>query len=170
MIIQVWISTHFGVISKRLGLADPRFLFIKATLTPPESACKASSLTLEGPSVRAPPAPPDCHASFRSSQFGCPTASRPRTRATKPTPVEPRTPPERFVRARLRCSSRASLPLTPQAGTPTATIGMRPATALRTKAKSVKTTPSGCRASWVLLRVQCCPRPYRPENALSKKV
>ncbi len=46
-------------------------------------------------------------------------------------------PRSRFVRARLRCSSRASLPLTPQAGTPTATIGMRPATSLRTKAKSV---------------------------------
>ena len=73
------------------------------------------------------------------------------------------------VRARLRCSSRASLPLTPQAGTPTATIGMRPATSLRTKTKLVNTTPSGCRASWVLLRVQCCPRPYRPEDALSKK-
>ena len=29
-------------------------------------------------------------------------------------PVEPRTPPDRFVRARLRCSSRASLPLTPR--------------------------------------------------------
>jgi hypothetical protein len=78
-------------------------------------------------------------------------------------------PQDRCVRARLRCSSRASLPLTPQAGTPTATIGMRPATSLRTKAKSVETTPSGSRKSWVLLRVQRCPRPYRPENALSKK-
>jgi len=77
--------------------------------------------------------------------------------------------PERFVRAQSRCSSRASLPLTPQAGTPTAIIGMRPATPLRTKTKLVDTTPSGCRASWVLLRVQCCPRPYRPENALSRK-
>ena len=85
------------------------------------------------------------------------TASRPRTPAAKPTPVERPTPPDRYVRARLRCSSRASLPLTPQAGTPTATIGMRPATSLRTKAKSVETTPSGCRASWVLLRAQALP-------------
>ena len=37
-------------------------------------------------------------------------------------------PQSRFVRAQSRCSSRASLPLTPQAGTPAATIGMRPAT------------------------------------------
>ena len=78
-------------------------------------------------------------------------------------------PRSRCVRARLRCSSRASLPFSPQAGTPTAIIGMRPATSLRTKTKLVDTTPSGCRASWVLLRVQCCPRPYRPENALSIK-
>ena len=60
-------------------------------------------------------------------------------------------------------------PLNPAAGTPTATIGMRPATSLRTKTKSVELTPSGWRASWVLLRVQRCPRPYRPENALSIK-
>ncbi len=46
-------------------------------------------------------------------------------------------PQSRYVRARLRCSSRASPPLTPRAGTPAATIGMRPATALRTKTKSV---------------------------------
>ena len=117
-----------------------------------------------------PPSTPACHAGcFRSFHIERPTASRPRTPAAKPTPAEPRTPPDRFVRARLRCSSRASLPLTPQAGTPTATIGMRPATSLRTKTKLVNTTPSGCRASWVLLRVQRCPRPYRPENALSIK-
>jgi hypothetical protein len=60
-----------------------------------------------------------------------PTASRRRMPTSKPTPAEPRTLPDRCVRARLRCSSRASLPLTPQAGTPTATIGMRPATSLR---------------------------------------
>ena len=75
----------------------------------------------------------------------------------------------RFVRARLRCSSRASLPLTPQAGTPTATIGMRPATSLRTNAQSVETTPSGFRESWVFLRVQCCPRPSHSVDALSRK-
>ena len=120
--------------------------------------------------ARQAPSTPACHAGcFRSFHIERPTASRPRTRATKPTPAEPRTPPDRYIRARLRCSSRASLPLTPQAGTLTATIGMRPATSLRTKTKLVKTTPSGCRASWVLLRVQCCPRPYRPENALSIK-
>ena len=116
------------------------------------------------------PLPPACHAGcFRSCHILRPSASRPRTPAAKPTPVEPRAPPDRFVRARLRCSSRASLPLTPQAGTPTATIGMRPATALRTKTKLEKTTPSGCRESWVILRVQRCPRPYRPEEALSIK-
>ena len=38
----------------------------------------------------------------------------PPTSTTKQTPSEPRTPPDRFVRARLRCSSRASLPLTPR--------------------------------------------------------
>ena len=48
-------------------------------------------------------------------------------------------------------------PLNPKAGTPAATIGMRPATPLRTKAKSVETTPSGCRTSWVLLRAQALP-------------
>ena len=84
------------------------------------------------------PPPSACHAGcFRSLHVERHTASRPRAPAAKPTPVEPRTPPDRFVRARLRCSSRASLPLTPQAGTPTATIGMRPATSLRTKTKSV---------------------------------
>jgi hypothetical protein len=90
--------------------------------------------------VSAPVAPPPSRLSrclLRSSHFQRPSASRPRTHAAKPTPVEPRTLPDRFVRARLRCSSRASLPLTPQAGTPTATIGMRPATSLRTKTKSV---------------------------------
>ena len=60
-------------------------------------------------------------------------------------------------------------PLNPAAGTPAATIGMRPATPLRTKTKSVNTTPSGCRASRVLLRVQCCPRPSHSVDALSKK-
>ena len=55
------------------------------------------------------------------------------------------TPPDRFVRARLRCSSRASLPLTPQAGTPTATIGMRPATSLRERQSQLMDSfgPSG---------------------------
>jgi hypothetical protein len=48
-------------------------------------------------------------------------------------------------------------------------IVRRPATSLRTKTKLEKTTPSGCRESRVLLRVQRCPRPYRPENALSIK-
>ena len=53
--------------------------------------------------------------------------------------------PDRFVRARLRCSSRASLPLTPQAGTPTATIGMRPATSLRERQSQLMDSfgPSG---------------------------
>jgi len=62
-----------------------------------------------------PPSTPACHAGcFRSLHVERPTASRPRTHAAKPTPVEPRTSPDRFVRARLRCSSRASLPLTPR--------------------------------------------------------
>ena len=137
---------------------------------------QASSLsTLLGTSA-AGPATPLCCATAGGGACGSrlgigptPLLARPRTPAAKPTPPAIPTPPDRFVRARLRCSSRASLPLTPQAGTPTATIGMRPATSLRTKAKSVELTPSGCRASWVLLRVQRCPRPYRPENALSMK-
>ena len=83
-------------------------------------------------SAPGPPSTPACHAGcFRSFHIERATASRPRMRAAKPTPVEPRTLPDRYVRARSRCSSRASLPLTPQAGTPTATIGMRPATSLR---------------------------------------
>ena len=32
VIIQVWISTHFGVLSKRPPSADEGFLFIKAVL------------------------------------------------------------------------------------------------------------------------------------------
>ena len=65
--------------------------------------------------VSAPVAPPPSRLSrclLRSSQFARPTASRHRTPAPKPTPVEPPTPPERFVRAQSRCSSRAS-PLNP---------------------------------------------------------
>ena len=122
--------------------------------------------------VSAPVAPPPSRLSrclLRSSQFARPTASRHRTPAAKPKPSAIPTSPDRCVRARLRCSSRASLPFSPQARTPTAIIGVRPATSLRTKTKSVDTTPSGCRVSRVLLRVQCCPRPYRPENALSRK-
>jgi len=90
--------------------------------------------------VSAPVAPPPSRLSrclLRSSQFARPTASRHRTPAAKPKPSAIPTSPDRCVRARLRCSSRASLPLTRQAGTPTAIIGMRPATSLRTKAMLV---------------------------------
>jgi hypothetical protein len=31
--MQVWISTHFGVLSKQLPVADENLLFIKATCT-----------------------------------------------------------------------------------------------------------------------------------------
>ena len=56
-----------------------------------------------------------CHAGcFRSPHIERPTASRPRAPDAKPTPAEPPTPPDRCVLARLRCSSRASLPLTPR--------------------------------------------------------
>ena len=34
VIIQVWISTHFGVLSEQLPDADENSLFIKATFTP----------------------------------------------------------------------------------------------------------------------------------------
>jgi hypothetical protein len=34
VIIQVWISTHFGVLSEQLPGADEHLLFIKATFTP----------------------------------------------------------------------------------------------------------------------------------------
>jgi hypothetical protein len=37
------------------------------------------------------------------------------------------------------------------------------------KTKSDETTPSGCRQSWVFLRVQCCPRPSHAVDALSSK-
>jgi hypothetical protein len=33
VIIQVWISTHFGVLSEQLPVADENLLFIKATFT-----------------------------------------------------------------------------------------------------------------------------------------
>ena len=62
-----------------------------------------------------PPSTPACHAGcFRSLHIERATASRPRTPAAQPTSAQPRTPPDRCVRARLRCSSRASLPLTPR--------------------------------------------------------
>jgi hypothetical protein len=34
VIMQVWISTHFGVLSEQLLVADEHLLFIKATFTP----------------------------------------------------------------------------------------------------------------------------------------
>jgi hypothetical protein len=34
VIKQIWISTHFGVLSEQLPVADESFLFIKATFTP----------------------------------------------------------------------------------------------------------------------------------------
>jgi hypothetical protein len=34
VIMQVWISTHFGVLSEQLPVADANLLFIKATFTP----------------------------------------------------------------------------------------------------------------------------------------
>jgi hypothetical protein len=34
VIIQVWISTHSGVLSEQLPVADEKSLFIKATFTP----------------------------------------------------------------------------------------------------------------------------------------
>ena len=90
-------------------------------------------------------------------------------RATKPTPSAIPTPPDRCVRARLRCSSRASPPLTPRAGTPTATIGMRPATSLRTKAKSVNGLLRAVGSPGFSYASSAATRPYRPEEALSRK-
>jgi len=34
VIKQVWISTHFGVLSEQLPVADENILFIKTTVTP----------------------------------------------------------------------------------------------------------------------------------------
>jgi hypothetical protein len=42
VIIQVWISTHFGVLSEQPLIADERFLFINAILIPPTRGRKAS--------------------------------------------------------------------------------------------------------------------------------
>ena len=106
---------------------------------------------------------------LRSSVLQRPTASRPRMPAPKPTPVEPRTPPEPLRSGAFTMQQSRQPPLNPQAGTPAATIRMRPATSLRTKTKSVDTTPSGCPTSRVLLRVQCCPRPSHSVDALSRK-
>ena len=110
-----------------------------------------------------------CHAGcFRSSQFERATASRPRTRATNPTPSAMPTPPDRYVRARLRCSSRASLPLTPRLARLLQQLEC--ALPLRSGQRQSQLMDSfGLAASWVLLRVQRCPRPYRPEEALSIK-
>ena len=114
------------------------------------------------------PRPVTLAASARSTSNAPPLRDHERT-SRNPRQQNRARPQSRFVRARLRRSSRASLPLTPQAGTPTATIGMRPATPLRTKTKLVKLTPSGCRKSSVLLRVQRCPRPSYSVDALSRK-
>ena len=38
---QVWITSHFGVLSKRPPSADERFLLIKAIFTPRSLGCKA---------------------------------------------------------------------------------------------------------------------------------
>jgi len=38
--MQIWISTHFGVICERLPSADEMFLSIKAIFTPPAFGCK----------------------------------------------------------------------------------------------------------------------------------
>ena len=86
-----------------------------------------------------------------------------------PTPLQTRTSPDRFVRARLRCSSRASLPLTPQVGTPAATIGMRPATSLRTKAKSVKGLLRAVGSPGFSYALRHCPRPSHSVDALSSR-
>ncbi len=78
-------------------------------------------------------------------------------------------PQSRYVQAQLRCSSRASLPLTPQAGTPAATIGMRPATTLRTKTKSVNELLRAVGPPGLSYASSAATRPYRPEEALSRK-
>ena len=41
VIRQVWITSHFGVLSKRPPTADEESLFIKAIFTPPRFGCKA---------------------------------------------------------------------------------------------------------------------------------
>ena len=92
------------------------------------------------------------------------TKARRKTKAHRTT-----TAPDRYVRAAAGRARASGLPFSPRPLSRALLIVLRPTTSLRTKAKSVEWTPSGGRASWVLLRVQCCPRPYRPENALSIK-
>jgi hypothetical protein len=43
VIMQVLISTHFGVLSEQLPVAGEHLLFIKATFTPAPAPCKAHS-------------------------------------------------------------------------------------------------------------------------------
>jgi hypothetical protein len=43
VIIQVWISTRFGVLSEQVPVADECFRFIKATFAQPGTPCKAHS-------------------------------------------------------------------------------------------------------------------------------
>jgi hypothetical protein len=40
VIRQVWITSHFGVLSKRPACSDEGFLFIKAIFAPPSLGCK----------------------------------------------------------------------------------------------------------------------------------
>ncbi len=67
-----------------------------------------------------------------------------------------------------RQGTRQRLPLFPKAAVTCPAYRPPPCHFAPDKDK-VNTTPSGCRASWVTRRVQRCPRPYRPENALSIK-
>ena len=54
MIKQVWISTHFGVISKRPLAANETLGFINPTLTPPGFGCKGLGGVLQPGGFQAP--------------------------------------------------------------------------------------------------------------------
>ena len=87
-----------------------------------------------------------------------------------PTKVNAQIPAtaDRYVRAAAGRARASGLPLSPgRCHVPCLSSAALP---LRSGKDKVRiTTPSGCRASWVLLRVQCCPRPSHSVDALSRK-
>jgi hypothetical protein len=78
-------------------------------------------------------------------------------------------PPEPLRSGAFTMQQSRQPPLNPAAGTPAATIGMRPATPLRTKAKSVNGLLRAVGSPGSSYASSAATRPYRPEEALSIK-
>ena len=125
-------STHPAAATS-IGLHDSNQPW-RSTALPPRAVEHASPIRTSAapPARQAPPHPRPVTpaASARATSNAPPLRDHERPPRTQ-RPHNRDRPQSRFVRAQSQCSSRASLPLTRQAGTPTATIGMRPATPLR---------------------------------------